>query len=57
MNKLYMFWILLKYKYYKLYWKIKKPEKRSQFYEWREVSYDVSDQKAIGIGIVKKIGQ
>jgi hypothetical protein len=54
MTKLYQLWITIKYQYYKLYWKISPPkQKRSKFYGWHEVSYDVLDQKAIGIGVIK----
>ena len=54
-NKLYSLWIRIKYQYYKLYWKIFPPKRTvSGFYGWQEVSYDVLDQKAVGIGVVKE---
>ena len=54
MNKWYMLWIILKYNYYKLYWKFKKPVKSSKFYGWTEYDYNVLDQNAIAYGVIKK---
>jgi hypothetical protein len=55
MNKLYKFYITLKYNFYKLYWKIKKPKKPSQgFYGWSEENYNVLDKKAVCYGVLKK---
>jgi len=53
MNKLYQWYIILKYQYYKrIYWKFKKPSKPSGFYGWTETGYSVLDQKAVGIGVI-----
>jgi hypothetical protein len=53
MTKLYQLWVRIKYQYYKLYWKVRPPkQKRSKFYDWHEVSYDVLDQNAVGIGVI-----
>jgi len=55
MKKLYTIWIKLKYQYYKLYWKIRPPkQKRSKFYGWSEVNYNVLDKTAIGYGVIKR---
>ena len=55
MNKLYQLWIRLKYQFYKrIYWKFKKPSKPSGFYGWTEVGYSVLDNKAVGIGVIKR---
>ena len=53
MTKSRFLWTLIKYQYYKLYWKVRPPkQKRSGFYGWHEVSYNVLDQNAVGIGVI-----
>ena len=53
MSKLYQWYIILKYNYYKLYWKVHKPAKRySGFYGWQEYDYNVLDQKAKACGVI-----
>jgi len=53
MTKLYKLWIRIKYQYYKLYWKVRPPKPSlSGFFRWHEISYDVLDQNAVGIGVV-----
>ena len=54
MPKIYQWYIILKYNYYKLYWKFKSPAKPSSFYGWQEYSYGVLDQKAIAYGVLMK---
>lgn len=50
-----MFWIRVKYQYYKWYWKIFPPTKKLlPFYGWQEISYDVLNKKAVGIGILDR---
>jgi hypothetical protein len=51
----YYLWIRLKYQFYKLYWKFKKPSKPSGFYGWVEIGFSVLDNRAVGIGIIKEI--
>jgi len=52
MNKLYQVWIIIKYKWYVLYWKFKKPEPPSKFFGWTEINYDVLDKNAVAYGEV-----
>lgn len=55
MSKLYVLWIRLKYQYYKLYWKIFPAQRKlPPFYGWQEISYDVLDKNAVGIGIIDR---
>ena len=53
MSKLYKFYIIIKYNFYKCYWKFKKPTEPSKFYNWKEVSYDRLNSKGIAIGILR----
>jgi len=56
MTKLYKLWITIKYRYYKLYWKISPPKQgRSKFYGWYEVNYRVLDRKAVVVGTIKDV--
>lgn len=49
MSKFYQWCILLKYNYYKLYWKFKKPAKRNRLYEWKETNYNATNSVGIVI--------
>lgn len=52
MSNIYKWYIILKYNYYKLYWKFHKPRKPSSFYKWIEYYYSVLDQKAVCLGVL-----
>jgi len=52
-SKLYQLWIVLKYNYYKLYWKFKKPAKRSKFYGWSEESREAVNNVGVVYGVKK----
>ena len=54
MSTFYKWYIILKYNYYKIYWKFKRPARPSGFYGWTEYSYDVLDQEAVAYGVLKE---
>jgi len=53
MTNLYPLYIIIKYQYYKLYWKVRPPkQKHSKFYGWHEECCSVLDQNAVGVGVI-----
>jgi len=55
LTKPYVLWIRAKQQYYKWYWFVFPPKKKSKgFYGWQETGVHVLDTKAVGVGLLMK---